>query len=176
MNVVKVPMMRLDDVVERAGSNVDMVKIDTRGFEPEVLAGLERSLKAHKVKYILMEYWPRGLDRMAAAKSEEVCYVSVKLLQALALARYTIFQLGVAFYSGEPMADKRYHHVLAGRPFDDLHANCMWFYDLERTVPYDYTYGYWSDIFAVAPNSPLPENPVTAFGKTLKTLLNASMS
>jgi FkbM family methyltransferase len=178
MDVVKVPMMRLDDVVERAGSDVYMVKIDTQGFEPEVLAGLERSLKTHKVKYILMEYWPRGMDRMAAAKSEELCYVSVKVLQALALAGYTLFQLGVAFHPGEPMGDKQYHHFLAGRPFDDLHANCMWFYDLERTVPVPHVYhhGYWSDIFAVAPNSPLPENPVTAFGKTLKTLRNASMS
>eukprot|EP00545_Synedropsis_sp_CCMP1620_P009613 CAMPEP_0119022420 /NCGR_PEP_ID=MMETSP1176-20130426/27979_1 /TAXON_ID=265551 /ORGANISM="Synedropsis recta cf, Strain CCMP1620" /LENGTH=382 /DNA_ID=CAMNT_0006977279 /DNA_START=429 /DNA_END=1577 /DNA_ORIENTATION=+ len=172
MDVVKVPMMRLDDVVQKVGSDVYIAKIDTQGFEPEILAGLEASLKLQKVKYILMEYWPKGMDTLASAKPDELCSLSVKVLETLALAGYTVYQLSISFHPGEPMGDKQNQHFLReGRPFDDFYANCMWFYDLEKKLPFAYHHGYWSDIFAVAPGSLLlPESPVTAFGKLLKTL------
>ena len=68
---VQVPSIRLDDVVEKIDKDVFVMKIDTQGFEPAVLSGLTESLRLHKVQFLLMEYWPAGIDLMSG-KPEKV--------------------------------------------------------------------------------------------------------
>ncbi len=79
--IIKVPSIQLDDIVydhkikptKSAGSSetkedgsviafdkVFALKIDTQGYEPSVFAGLKKSIRAHKIQYIMTEYWPKG--------------------------------------------------------------------------------------------------------------------
>jgi FkbM family methyltransferase len=79
--IIKVPSIQLDDIIydhkikpfkseglneeeeENSPIGFDKVyalKIDTQGYEPSVFAGLKKSIRAHKIKYIMTEYWPKG--------------------------------------------------------------------------------------------------------------------
>jgi FkbM family methyltransferase len=59
-DVVKVPLARLDDLVD---GNVDLVKIDVEGAELDVLAGMPRLLRAPRLALIVE--WHPTLQRMA---------------------------------------------------------------------------------------------------------------
>lgn len=59
---VDVPVVRLDDLfAERGWPPPDFVKIDVQGFEPFVVAGLERLTAAGRPMVVLTEYWPIGI-------------------------------------------------------------------------------------------------------------------
>jgi FkbM family methyltransferase len=91
--VIQVPVKRLDDIVKEAGGEVFLLKVDTQGFEPTVFSGLSESLQQHKVKYVLFEYWPRGMDFLAGKKDQ--C-IGAKLLQDFADMGYTLYAFGVS--------------------------------------------------------------------------------
>lgn len=165
--IVKVPTMTLDDVVEPFKS-VFLAKIDTQGFEPSVLAGLEKSIAMQKVDYLLMEYWPRGMDDLSPPGSPR-CKAPIRMLQKLAQAGYTLYQLKIEWHPKEPMqtTDRKTRNTLViERPFDNIVNNCNWFFELEEKVPIKIM-GYWSDVLAVSPKSRLPDVPLTRIGKIL---------
>jgi FkbM family methyltransferase len=160
--VIQVPSIRLDDIVKNQTDGIFLLKVDTQGFEPAVFSGLTESLKTHKIKYILTEYWPRGMDLLAGKK--DVC-VGAQLLQEFTEMGYTLYSLGV---QAHPRAPKGWQSARASRPLDNLVRNCRWYFEVEERFPSDeYKMGYWSDILAVAPNANLG-NPVTKTGKALQ--------
>ena len=62
-NVVNVPSRKVDDIIEELGSDVviEVIKIDTQGFEPNVLSGLKKTLSQNRINYILIKFWPTGI-------------------------------------------------------------------------------------------------------------------
>lgn len=164
--IVKVPTMRLDDLIKPFNS-VFLAKIDTQGFEPQVVAGMQESLAMQKVDYLLMEFWPRGMDKLSPAGSPR-CESAIQMLQNIAQAGYTLYQLKMEWHPKEPIqgADEGTKAMLLERPFDNIRKNCNWFYEFEEKVPIE-SIGYWSDVLAVSPKSRLPEVPLTSVGKLL---------
>ena len=68
---VLVPALALDDVLD--GVPVDVVKIDTQGFDHLVVAGLRRTLAACPRAQLMIEFWPdsmreRGTDPAAVVR------------------------------------------------------------------------------------------------------------
>ena len=77
-----VPMARLDELL--AGVRLDFVKVDTQGFDHEVIAGLSGCLAAGEPT-ILSEFWPAGLarrdvDALAVAEGYRAMGLSIELL------------------------------------------------------------------------------------------------
>jgi len=143
--------------VSKQEDGVFVLKVDTQGFEPVVFSGLSESLKLHKIKYILMEYWPRGMDLQNG--KQDAC-VAADLLSKLVNAGYTLYALSV---TAHPKAPQGYRRVVNDRPLDNLCENCQWYFDLEKRFPSDeYKMGYWSDILAVAPNTPLNQEQLVS--------------
>jgi len=64
-----VKLVRLDDVVP--DRRLDFVKIDTQGWEMNVLEGMSECLRANRRLGILFEFWPHGL-RQAGRQPEDV--------------------------------------------------------------------------------------------------------
>ena len=159
--VVQVPSMRLDDIVNKVES-VFLLKVDTQGFEPKVFAGLSESLKEHKIKYVIFEYWPRGMDLLAG--KDRAC-VAARLLQDFSDMGYTLYALTGA--EAHPKAPKGWNNAIKDRPLDNAMDNCLWYYKVEELFPSDeYKMGYWSDVLAVAPETPI-RDPSTSVGRAL---------
>ena len=160
-DIVQVPQIKLDDIVSKQEDGVFVLKVDTQGFEPVVFSGLMESLKQHKIQFILMEYWPRGMDLHAG--KQDAC-VAADLLAKFIENGYTLYALTVLAH---PKAPQSYKHVVNERPLDGLRENCEWYFDLEKRFPSDeYKMGYWSDILAVAPNAaPDQEQLLRVLGK-----------
>lgn len=71
-----VEVIRIDDYLKSINTNrVDLIKIDVQGFEAEVIAGLEQTIRSSPKLILLSEFWPDGL-RQAGADP-------LKLLQSL---------------------------------------------------------------------------------------------
>ncbi len=163
--MTQVQEMRIDDIVMKQPNGAFLIKVDTQGFEPNVFSGLEQSLQTHKAKFILLEYWPKGMDLMTSTIGN--C-TSVQVLQTLSRAGYKLYQLPVTAHPAAPKEWKTvYGENQLGMPLDDFLKNCQWYYDLEKRFPSEeYKMGYWSDVLAVAPNIQLAR-PTTALGKLL---------
>lgn len=141
--------VRLDDIVNNFEDGVLALKVDTQGFEPMAFSGLSKSLKQHKIKFILTELWPRGMD-MHAGK-QDAC-VGADLLSQLVQAGYTLYALTVV--TAHPKAPDGCRKVVWERPLRNLRENYQWYFDLEKRFPAEeYKMGYWSDILAIAPNA-----------------------
>jgi FkbM family methyltransferase len=64
---VLVPCVALDEVL--GGARVNVVKIDTQGFDHLVLAGLTRTLSANPAARVLVEFWTDGMaERQLSAE------------------------------------------------------------------------------------------------------------
>ena len=158
-NIVQVETLALDDLIDKIARPIYVLKIDTQGFEVEVLRGLRRSLHTHKIRYILLEYWPRGLDLMTTSgnleQTAEPCSSGRLMLQQLWDANYTLYHMSVIAHpaAGRPRA---YRSLEGTRPLEmnkSFHDYCHWYLELEKVVNNtSYKMGYWTDILAVAPN------------------------
>ena len=61
-NRIQVRVVRLDELLPQMGvAELNFIKIDVQGFEGEVLAGLEETIRRSPKLQILMEFWPEGL-------------------------------------------------------------------------------------------------------------------
>lgn len=173
-DVIQVPTISLDDII--AGKLTDgedkafVIKVDTQGFEPAVLSGLTKSLKAHNVQFLLMEYWPAGMD-LIAQKPAGTC-LAATLVQKLLDAGYTVYALPASAHPVAPEAARKALNNATDAtntmPTHSVAAHCQWFYDVEKRFPSDeYKMGYWADILAVAPDIQLASSPTTELGKIL---------
>jgi len=160
--IIEVPTMRLDDFIQNdvKGGEVHILKVDTQGFEPSIFSGLTDSVRSHSIRYIIFEFWPRGMDLMADTK--DMCS-GHKILDMLIEAGYELYALGIESHPKAPLyggADLKREG--AKRPLDKgTEAYCRWFFDIERQYPSkegeEYKFGYWSDFVAVAPGVTLPD-------------------
>ena len=158
-DVVEVKTLALDDLIDEIDRPVYILKIDTQGYELQVLKGMHRSLREHKIQYILLEYWPRGLDLMATSgitnETTQPCSSGNSVLRQLWDVNYTLYHMSVIAHpaAGRPRA---YRSLEGERPLKlatSFSEYCQWYLDLEITVHNpDYKMGYWTDILAVAPN------------------------
>ena len=168
--------------------NIDrlfLLKVDTQGHEPSVFSGLQKSIKEHKIDFVMTEYWPKGIDFMNNENMERdtECQKSVAFLRLLHDAGYTLYTMQVTSHPRAPMNGARLAIIEHNRegeiqtPTDDLMEHCTWFYDLERDPKYtrrddgdegeEYRMGYWTDVLAVSPEATLGERPVSASGITI---------
>ena len=164
---MEVPSIRLDDVVENKIMNTDVfvLKVDTQGFEPIVLSGLSHSLQTHKIQFLLMEFWPHGMDMMAGREIGSC--VAAEVLQNLLDVGYTLYALPSTCHPAAPEAAKRSLRDVATLPLHNVQGYCKWYYHIAERFPDDsYKMGYWSDILAVAPTASL--KAVTPLGRALR--------
>ncbi len=86
---IEVPMRRLDDALEPDLHNrVSLVKIDTEGWETEVLRGMPRILESSPEMIVIAEFVPRWLKEAGSSASE--------LLDLLAGHGFAMFDLGAS--------------------------------------------------------------------------------
>jgi FkbM family methyltransferase len=168
-DVMKVSTIALDDIIHKnlkdGEDKAFLLKVDTQGYEPAVLSGLTKSLASRKVSFVLLEYWPAGMDLIMSQPSG-TC-VAATLVQQLLDAGYTVYALPASCHPMAPTAAKEALTTLT-MPLDSVTAHCQWFYDVARRYPSEtYKMGYWSDVLAVAPNLELPAAPVTDLAKVL---------
>lgn len=56
-NVITTPVYRLDEYLERRGiAKVDLLKLDVEGYEPNIILGADRYLKAGRISALLCEF------------------------------------------------------------------------------------------------------------------------
>jgi FkbM family methyltransferase len=172
-DTILVPTIRLDDIIAtklvRNATSVFALKVHTQGYEPSVLQGLSNSLEAHQVQFVLMEYWPRGMDLIATTTTvttnetesivvarDTACIASTNVLQQLLRHEYTIYALPPNTHPRAPSQAREYikrkfQKAIRSR-HDNITAFCHWFYTVEDMYPWDeYKMGYWADLLAVAP-------------------------
>jgi FkbM family methyltransferase len=156
--LVHVPTMRVDDIVannlQNGETHVFLLKVDTQGFEPSVVDGLSDSLKDHKVKFLLMEFWPVGVD-LIMNQPLGTC-VAAHILEQLMNYGYTVYALPALGYGKAPEGAKEFIRT-EPLPLQNSTIFCQFFYRIDQVSPSDdYKMGYWADVLAVAPNEHLP--------------------
>jgi FkbM family methyltransferase len=82
-----VPCRSVDSLVAGHGLTPSFIKIDTEGFELEVLQGAQRTLRQHRDTTVAMEYLCPGRGNQGHVKA-------VRLMQSLGYAPYVITRLG----------------------------------------------------------------------------------
>lgn len=142
-NVVEVTTMKLDDLIyhhtvenEAPIDEVYAIKIDTQGFEPSVFEGLEESIKNHKIKYVLTEYWPNGMALMRN-NTDDKCGVSTRILSQLTAAGYSIYALPIqahATIKDHKVSNEKWREE---RPLNDFRADCEYMLELEKRFPHE---------------------------------------
>jgi len=141
----EVPSLMLDSILrDRNISHVYLVKIDVQGFELEVLRGLVRALREQRVLYVLLEFWPRGMNKHGLDAHE--------VLQLLHGHGYTLFDTrGLRLGSEGSLAPLSAASTFR-RPVG-LRANVDWYLDNDARHHADF--GYWTDVLAVASGAEL---------------------
>ncbi len=63
---VRIRMSKVDSIIP-SNTKVDMIKIDIQGFEVHALRGMERVLRENPALYMLVECWPKGLQKAGSS-------------------------------------------------------------------------------------------------------------
>ncbi len=157
-NKVEQTKVKIFDTIPPKIDEVYALKVDTQGFEPKVFEGLKKSIQEHKIKYIMTEYWPKGMGLMGNSM-DDPCKIAVKMFDILADAGYKLYALPMQV-QGHPSAwgfSKTIFHHIANwkqRPLKDYRSDCQHILNFEKEFPNpDYHMGYWSDVLAIAPGS-----------------------
>ncbi len=177
-NSVKPTLDYREDKEDYKVDKMFLVKVDTQGYEPEVLTGMQKSIKEHKIDFLITEYWPKGIDLMQNVTADKRCEKPSQILQYLSDSGYILFALPIIGHPKAPKKAKNYVKIDRGGRinYDDFKAHCEFFYEVEEKNPSDdYHMGYWSDILAVSPSARLPESPVSELGRIVSDILNPSM-
>ncbi|KAL3924215.1 MAG: hypothetical protein SGILL_001178 [Bacillariaceae sp.] len=155
--IIQVPSQRLDSSLATLPEPIFLLKIDTQGFEPQVFAGLTHVLSSpNKPRFVLTEFWPRGMDVIAGKTNRECIGVS-QVLQIMVNHGYRLYVLPVESHPKAPIF-RNLAKMQKTRPLDDVHKYCQWFYDLEDKHPSEeYKMGYWTDFLAVSADGELPQ-------------------
>ena len=150
-----------------------LLKIDMEGLEPIVFSGLTKSIKEHKIDYLITKYWPKQIKFMHDVTEE--CVKPVEMLKLLADNGYSLYTgLTVSHYSAPEDAQDYLASIrnlnAYGIDYSDLVAHCKFFYEIEKLFPSSfYKRGYWTDILAVSPNARLAEEPASKLGELLQS-------
>ena len=152
-------------------NHVYLAKIETQGYEPEVIKGMEKAIVGNKIDFIMMEFWPKGIDFMEDVADADRCKKPVALLQKLIDNGYTLYALPISGYFGAPKSANSYikpdHGGIVN--YNDLNEYCKFFYEIEEKNPSeDYKMGYFSEVLAVSPNARLPYDPITELGQMVQ--------
>jgi len=166
--VVQVPSVKLDDIIAQQitpDRTIVMAKIDTQGYEPNIMEGLQKTIQSGRIKIILLEYWPKGMDTLLlntntnanTATSSSRCKASVHILHMLYDAGYKLYAMNVERHpTAKSFARLRVLRTVTTtkRSLTNFMDNCQFYYHLEETIfPHEeYKMGYWSDVVALAPN------------------------
>ena len=67
---VQVPVIALDDFEPLNGAQIKLVKIDVEGYEPDVLAGMERLVRARRIENIICEFNSGWLERNSTTPAQ----------------------------------------------------------------------------------------------------------
>lgn len=170
-NLVKIPSMKIDDIVFGKVNPIDAralesgsippdidnywaLKVDTQGFEPQVFAGLKESIKQRKFKYIMTEYWPNGIGLLNNSEDKK-CELAVDMISTIAAAGYKIYALPLQGHpKGKPREVNQALNDWLARPLNNLAADCQFILDIEMRFPNpEYHMGFWTDYLAVAPGA-----------------------
>lgn len=146
---VEVTSVSLDDTIDKLApdESVFLLKVDVQGHEAHVFKGMEKSLKAGKIKYIMFEYWVDALDD-ASGKPNGSCSAVDSILIPLVEAGYALFDMKVLWHpNAKTKGVKVAHNYAYNRPLD-FRENCQWFVQRGRETK-DYDMGYWTDVVAV---------------------------
>merc|ERR1712146_752656 len=69
---VEVPVLTLDDALPNWADKVELLKIDTQGYELHVLKGAAKSLAARRYRYVLYELSPWLMRKGQLGNPEEL--------------------------------------------------------------------------------------------------------
>ena len=161
--IIEVPTTKLDDFIrdDVEEGEVYLLKVDTQGFEPSIFSGLRESIRSGAIRYVIFEFWPRGMDLMADTPGQ--CS-GRQVPDMLAEAGYELYALGVEAHPKAPLkGGGNIRREAMTRPLNQgTEAYCRWFFDLEGRHPSEkgeeeYKFGYWADFVAVAPGVKLPD-------------------
>ncbi len=188
-----VPTIRLDDIIANVTtattsstttpSSVYLIKVDTQGYEPFVIQGMSNSLASQQIQFVLMEYWPRGMDLISRSNNNDntddtACKASNEVLELFLQHGYILYALPPSSHPRAPAGAKQYlktnyapqshDHTsitLINATATSIQTFCQWFYQVEDLYPStEYKMGYWADILAVAPLS--KSNPTKSHSYT----------
>jgi FkbM family methyltransferase len=95
---VPVEILPLDDLLDGLQvTRVDVMKIDTQGYEAFVFDGMKRLLQDKRPLKIMMEFWPWGIEQSGRQPAE--------LLQTIKAHGFTVTEIGDDGVSAAPLTD-----------------------------------------------------------------------
>lgn len=178
-----VKSVAIDDIIENKvkptidyghGEKIDhmfVLKIETQGYEPEVVKGMKRSIEMQKIDFVIMEYWPKLIDFMHESPKNERCKKPAEMLKTFIDSGYTLYALHLKSGDNAPEKAKAYIRPDHGgvMNYNDLQKHCEFFYEVEEKFPSeDYHMGYFTDIVAVSPRARFPSNTDSMMAKLMK--------
>jgi hypothetical protein len=76
-NKIKIKVKKLDDISFLFKKKIDFIKIDTEGYEKNVLEGAVKLLKKHKPKFIQLEFnWHQLIKNQTLRNLSKLIYFS----------------------------------------------------------------------------------------------------
>ena len=82
---IKIETITLDDYLREYPGQIDFVKMDVQGAEHAALCGAARLLEAHRIKKLMMEFWPGGLRTCGIQPEEHLRFLLDQGFQLLDL-------------------------------------------------------------------------------------------
>eukprot|EP00816_Leptocylindrus_hargravesii_P004167 CAMPEP_0196805028 /NCGR_PEP_ID=MMETSP1362-20130617/4758_1 /TAXON_ID=163516 /ORGANISM="Leptocylindrus danicus, Strain CCMP1856" /LENGTH=352 /DNA_ID=CAMNT_0042177693 /DNA_START=264 /DNA_END=1319 /DNA_ORIENTATION=- len=154
------PDVKMQPPSSGTGGKIFAAKIDVQGFEPKVFEGMRKSISERKVHFILTEHDPMALDEVNGFT--EKCTEALNHIRMMHDAGYMIYALKLETHPKFEKAQKALgtKGIQRDRPFDDLEKDCLNMYQLQDKYyeEPDYKFHIWSDLLAVSPDAPWPEN------------------
>jgi len=114
---VEIEAIPLDDLP--AAEKVNLLKIDTQGYELQVLRGCTKLLQRSPEICILLEFWPFGLAQHNTQPEELLSFLSSRGFDVSELDR-TGVRVPFTFDPGRWSGSRKYTNLVAQRPPDRI--------------------------------------------------------